>query len=426
MMWFFIFVGMAVAALAVLIFLVSRFGRFAFVNRIAGDRKWLRILVSALLTAGMTAAFWLLFDTINMVIILVHLGVIWAVCDGLCYLAGRGSGRRPETDERETRTPERESGNRDGSCFGRETGEREIRSPESGTENEGSRCLGHAAGNRNGCYYAGILALGITAVYLGCGWYLAHHVWEKDYVIAAEKDVDDLRIAMFADSHVGTTFHGDGFAREIARIQETNPDVVLIVGDYVDDDTTKEDMEESCAALGTLQTTYGVYFAFGNHDKGYYGNEYRGYSGADLVEELEKNGVRVLQDETVTLGDDFYLIGRQDRSEERHGSSRASMEELMRELDPEKFSIVMDHQPQDYAAQEAAHADLVLSGHTHAGQFFPINNLGEWTRINDRTYGYTKKGDTNFIVTSGISDWAIKFKTGCRSEFVIIDVKGKV
>ncbi len=391
MMWFFIFAGMAVAALAVLIFLVSRFGRFVFVNRIAGDRKWLRILVSALLTAGMTAAFWLLFDTINMVIVLVHLGIIWAVCDGLWYLTGRRSGCR----------------------LRRETGEQKIRSSESGTR------------NRDGsCYCAGILALGITAVYLGCGWYLAHHVWEKDYVITTEKNVDDLRIAMLADSHVGTTFHGDGFAREIARMQETNPDVVLIVGDYVDDDTTKEDMKESCAALGTLQTTYGVYFAFGNHDKGYYGNDYRGYSGADLVEELEKNGVRVLQDETVPLGDDFYLIGRQDRSEERHGSSRASMEELMRDLDPEKFSIVMDHQPQDYAAQEAARADLVLSGHTHGGQFFPINYLGEWTRINDKTYGYTKRGDTNFIVTSGISDWAIKFKTGCRSEFVVIDVKG--
>ena len=118
MMWFFIFAGMAVAALAVLIFLVSRFGRFVFVNRIAGDRKWLRILVSALLTAGMTAAFWLLFDTINMVIVLVHLGIIWAVCDGLWYLTGRRSGcrLRRETGEQKIRSSESGTRNRDGSC----------------------------------------------------------------------------------------------------------------------------------------------------------------------------------------------------------------------------------------------------------------------------------------------------------------------
>ena len=50
-----------------------------------------------------------------------------------------------------------------------------------------------------------------------------------------------------------------------------------------------------CAALGTLETTYGVYYVFGNHDKGYYGPEFRGYSGQDLVDELEKNRVTVLQ-----------------------------------------------------------------------------------------------------------------------------------
>ena len=27
-----------------------------------------------------------------------------------------------------------------------------------------------------------------------------------------------------------------------------------------------------------------------------------------------------------------------------------------------------------------------------------------------------------FIATSGISDWAIKFKTGCKSGYVVIDV----
>ena len=51
----------------------------------------------------------------------------------------------------------------------------------------------------------------------------------------------------------------------------------------MDDDTTKEDMVAACEALGALETTYGVYYAFGNHDKGYFGPAYRGYSGADLV-----------------------------------------------------------------------------------------------------------------------------------------------
>ena len=45
--------------------------------------------------------------------------------------------------------------------------------------------------------------------------------------------------------------------------------------------------------------------------------------------------------------------------------------------------------------------------------------------LDDRVYGYEKREKTNFVVTSGISDWAIKFKTGCKSEYVIINIQGK-
>ena len=42
----------------------------------------------------------------------------------------------------------------------------------------------------------------------------------------------------------------------------------------------------------------------------------------------------------------------------------------------------------------------------------------------DAVYGQERRGDTDFLVTSGISDWAILFKTGCRSEYVIIEIQG--
>lgn len=45
--------------------------------------------------------------------------------------------------------------------------------------------------------------------------------------------------------------------------------------------------------------------------------------------------------------------------------------------------------------------------------------------LDDRVYGYEKRKNTNFVVTSGIFDWTIKFKTGCKSEYVIINIQGK-
>ena len=119
----------------------------------------------------------------------------------------------------------------------------------------------------------------------------------------------------------------------------------------------------------------------------------------------------------------FYIIGRKDFSEILRGNPRQSMNELLQNLNKEKFSIILDHQPNDYNNQTDAEADLVLSGHTHGGQLFPLNKVGEWIGANDKTYGYEKRKQTNFIVTSGLSDWAIKFKTGTKSEFVVIDIK---
>lgn len=369
-MWALIFGSIILGTVLGILYLVSRFARFSVINSRAKDRKIFRFLGGLIPVVLIFLGTWLAMGVINAMVCILHLMVIWLLCDGISRFIEK---RRKKDFVR---------------------------------------------------YYAGLSAIGITVIYLVCGWYLAHHVWRTEYTLATDKQVGDLRIVQFADSHVGTTFHGEGFAEQVKAMQSENPDIVVVTGDFVDDDTTKEDMIASCQALGTLKTTYGVYYSFGNHDKGYYGSEYRGYSGDDLIAELVKNNVKVLQDETVLLDDRLYLIGRQDRSEEQKGSSRASMEELVSGLDPGKYSIVLDHQPHDYDAQTVAEVDLVLSGHTHGGQLFPVNYIGEWTGENDKTYGLEKREHTNFIVTSGISDWAIKFKTGCRSEYVVINIKG--
>lgn len=371
-MWAILMIVLFFSAFAGIIYLINRIGKFGFLNKITKGKKWLRILISAVLVCGITVILWVAWGSMNAIVCIMHLIIFWLISDGIFALIKK---RRKRSLKR---------------------------------------------------YYAGAVALVFTIGYLGSGWYLAHHVWETDYQIQTDKEVGSLRVAVFADSHVGTTFHGEGFAEHMKTIEEQHPDVVLIVGDFVDDDTTKEDMIACCKALGELDTTYGVYYVFGNHDKGYYPPEYRGYDGNDLIVELEKNQVHVLQDEVELIADKFYIIGRQDKSEE-YAEKRATMEELTANLDPDKFSIVLDHQPQDYAAQQNVNVDLVLSGHTHGGQLFPLMTIENLTKMtpDDRVYGYEQRENTNFIVTSGISDWAIKFKAGCKSEYLMIDIERK-
>ena len=371
-MWTLILCAILLGAILGVIYLAGRFDRFSIIHKMAKERKGIRFLIGLITVILILLVAWITLGFINAAICIIHLMLIWVLCDIVSKFVEKK--RKSEFKK----------------------------------------------------YYAGVAAIVITFVYLTYGWVMAHHVWSTKYILETNKKVGNLRIVQFADSHVGTTFGSKGFAKQVKRMQAENPDIVVITGDYVDDDTTKEDMIVSCAALGTLETTYGVYYAFGNHDKGYYGSEYHGYSGDDLIEELKKNNVRVLQDEIVLLDNRFYIIGRQDRSEEQRGnSSRASMEELTADLDADKYSIVLDHQPHDYDAQTKSGVDLVLSGHTHGGQLFPFIRMGEWTGIDDKSYGLEKRENTNFIVTSGISDWAIKFKTGCKSEYVVVDVQGE-
>lgn len=271
-------------------------------------------------------------------------------------------------------------------------------------------------------YFSGIFAISFTFVYLTAGYFLAHHVWITNYEIESSKINDEsLRIVMFADAHIGTTFDGEGFAKEMEKVQAQKPDVVLICGDLADDGTAIEEMEMASKSLGELKTTYGVYYVFGNHDKGLGSRTY----GGEIIEKLlSDNGIRVLQDEMVQINDDCVIIGRQDRSVEQYGNgTRKSMAELTEGLDENIFSVVMDHQPGDFDAQADANVDLVLCGHTHAGQMIPITYVGEWFGMNDSTYGFETRKNTNFITTSGISNWEFMFKTGCKSEIVVVDVK---
>lgn len=360
--WTALFAVLIIGGISSLFYVFFHTHKFGFVKKIGEKNKvlsWVVCLIPLVIVS--------LFGFINIfaaIIVQLHLTVIWIICDLIGFII------------------------------------RKIRKSEKGKR-----------------YISGTAAICITVLYMGYGWFCAHHVFETDYNIETSKNLgENLRIALLADSHIGITLDGDEFANEIKKLEKTNPDVLIIAGDYVDDETTKSDMIKSCKALGNIKTTYGIYFAYGNHDKGYYNA--RDFSADDLKEELEKNNVKILEDENVLIDNRFYIIGRQDRQV----VDRADMDKLTKDLDNSKYKILIDHEPNDYD-NEQGKVDLVLSGHTHGGHIFPAGPIGDLLKANDFTYGKVNRSGTDFIVTSGISGWAIPFKTGTISEFAIIDIK---
>ena len=389
-----------------LIFLISRFYQFESVKKLSGTNKWYRRLFAVLPVSVIVVVLRLIFGTVNMMIIVIVLTLIWIVVEVIARLSHH---LRPLT-------------------IARRRGPRSGKMPSCGPAEQTS--LSHHL--RPLTQF--LIAATLTIAYFACAWYFAHSVVETDYTLQTDKASQPLKIALIADAHMGTTFDEAGFQNHLQKIAATNPDVIVIAGDLIDDSTTEKEMEACCAALGTLQAPLGVYYSYGNHDKGYSLSS-RGYTCEALEEALTKNGVTILEDACADLTDEYVLIGRADasfgsgdpdRAPDEGGISnlgRREIADLLKDIPQDKYTIVLDHEPNDYAAEAAAGADLVLSGHTHGGQLIPINRIGELIGANDRTYGHEKRENTDFIVTSGISAWEIPFKTGCRSEYVIINIE---
>ncbi len=360
--WGILFIVMILLTLGAVFYLASRFRRFSFMQGLCREHKVLSWTAGLIPTAACG-----LFAFINVwtaIVVLIHLLVIWGICDFIAFVIRKISGKKRRFN------------------------------------------------------IEGAAAILLTTAYLSVGWYNAFHVDVTDYSFTTSKDIGDgIRIVGIADSHLGITLDGDTFRKEMAKVQQAEPDIVIVAGDFVDDDSTRSDMIKACSALGDLKTTYGVYFIYGNHDKGYF--EYRDFNSDELEAELLKNKVTILKDQTVEIGEHFLLAGRLDRT----FTERLSAQELLKDADRSKYIIMLDHQPNDYANEAAAAPDLVFSGHTHGGPLIPAGQIGLLLGLNDRVYGTEKRENTDFVVTSGISGWAIPFKTGTFSEITVMDIR---
>lgn len=269
-------------------------------------------------------------------------------------------------------------------------------------------------------YGSGILALILTAAVITGGYINLHTVVRTDYTVTTEKPIREqgYRIALIADVHFGVSLDEEEVLGKCEEINAADPDLVILCGDMVDNDTSKEGMEALFRAFGTLQSEFGTFYVHGNHDRSMsiVSNH---FTEEELLTNLKENNITLLQDSTLQLTEDLVLIGREDKSRR----SRASLESLTKALSSEDFWLVLDHQPNEYTINGNLGTDLLLSGHTHGGQLFPLNLLMQVVPFNDGTYGMYEIGATGkAIVTSGFAGWNFPIKTAAPSEYVIIDI----
>jgi predicted MPP superfamily phosphohydrolase len=222
-----------------------------------------------------------------------------------------------------------------------------------------------------------------------------------------------MKIAAVSDIHIGSIIRKRSLRKLSNILTNLKPDVVLLLGDIVDGEIGPVLRGDLLEYFKCPVCTNGLYAITGNHE--FIGGAHR------TIPYIESKGIRLLKDEVVTLKGGVQLIGRIDKdSRNFFGKERMPLQDLMQLVDTTKPVIVLDHQPYRLDDPAGMNIDLQMSGHTHNGQMWPLNHITKM--IWELSYGYKKKGKSQFIVSSGYGLWGPRVRSGSRSEVLLINL----
>ncbi|MFP4522821.1 MAG: metallophosphoesterase, partial [Fibrobacterota bacterium] len=239
------------------------------------------------------------------------------------------------------------------------------------------------------------------------------------YTVNRKKPKDGtppLRICHISDLH-NKKLPGN---QTILRVLKNNvPDIVAITGDAVNHDGGYP--SRSLSLIKAINKKYPVYFITGNHEFGFKFYE-------DFIRELKQMGVRVLNNEIVTknIRNTKIFIGGiadlhfYDDDEDRYHNH-------IKKLQPEGHPfILLAHNPQFFPILKETTADLILSGHTHGGQFRLPSGRGLFAPgqgfFPEYDSGRYVSGQSTMIVSRGIGPSTFPFRIMNRPEIAIIEL----
>jgi predicted MPP superfamily phosphohydrolase len=261
-----------------------------------------------------------------------------------------------------------------------------------------------------------IAVAGLILVITVAGFFNACNVRVKKLKLDIPKSAGQfkqLNITMASDIHLGTIIGNGRLGRLVDKINATDPDLVILAGDIVDEDIGPVIRRDMGKKLKEIKARYGVIGITGNHE--YIGGVKK------AGEYLEAHGIKMLLDDKVQIADALWIVGRKDRSGARFdGSPRKPLKDILSGSDQKLPVILLDHQPFELQDASANGIDLQLSGHTHHGQLWPLNFITN--RVYEKSWGYLKKANTHYYISSGVGTWGPPVRTGNHPEIISIKI----
>jgi uncharacterized protein len=223
-----------------------------------------------------------------------------------------------------------------------------------------------------------------------------------------------LTVAFASDFHAGPTTHPGIFSSLFDALDEVQPDVLLLGGDFV---SYKADyVAELTDGLVGCQPPFGKYAVFGNHDLW--------VDDAELTRLLTAAGVEVLVNRNMALPAPFDCISLCGLDDPWTGSPDV----------PQTFNnakeirIFLTHSPDGLLLLGTETIDVAFAGHTHGGQVA----LRDGTPILlphgplSRVYVHGKfpiDGGGHLIVSRGIGCSTLPIRVNADPELVVCTIR---
>ena len=233
-------------------------------------------------------------------------------------------------------------------------------------------------------------------------------------------ELDGVEIALLSDLHVGSPYYGlDKLEEVVRRVNASEPDLVLLAGDYVVDGVSGGRFvppEDIASVLAELDAPLGVFAVLGNHDWW--------LDGPRVRRAFENVGVRVLDDEAVRVSG-FWIVGLGDWMEAPPDIVKA-LASINGERGDAAPVVAFTHNP-DVFPKIPPRVTLTLAGHTHGGQVrFPF--LGTPivpSRYGARyAHGHIVENGRHLFVTSGLGTSIIPARFRVPPEIALLRLSG--
>lgn len=206
-----------------------------------------------------------------------------------------------------------------------------------------------------------ILFMGVLCYY---GIYISYNnLTENNYTIESKKIDNDINLIIISDLHDNEL--GENNINLVEKIKSKSPDMVLVVGDMVNDNSYNSNIVVDF--LKQISLTIPVYYSLGNTEE-----DYIKVNTSNLIEELEDINVTVLNNEykDVKINNTTIRVGGM--YDYAFGVGNKKVYNFLCDFqDTKNYKIMMAHRPDSFIfgdASEVWDIDLVVSGHTHGGQ----------------------------------------------------------